>query len=122
MAAMKAKQPTPESVEIYITAGALGIHAGVYSHKRCWAAHPNDKATAAFRAAVKFWFGKGTNAAWLYKNLQRVTVRQNTENTWKAALGPPEQLEIRKVARESAGAFRTRAAAGARAANRRVRK
>jgi hypothetical protein len=76
----------PATVQIYITAGALGRHAGVYSHDRCWAAHPSDDATAAWRAAVKFWFGKGTNAAWMYKNVRRVTVVKNTDRTWQAHL------------------------------------
>jgi hypothetical protein len=81
----------PSTVQIYITAGALGRHAGVYSHDRCWAAHPTDDATAAWRAAVKFWFGKGTNAAWRFDNVRRVAVVKNTDLTWQAYLAPAGQ-------------------------------
>jgi hypothetical protein len=76
----------PTTVQIYITSGALGRHAGVYSNDRCWAAHPTDDATAAWRAAVKFWFGKGQNSAWVYKNVARVSVVKNTDLTWQATL------------------------------------
>lgn len=75
-------------VLIYITKGALGVHAGVYHDERCWAAHPTDAGTAAWRAAVKFWFGKGANYAWTYANVARVTVKPHSENTWQADLCP----------------------------------
>lgn len=87
----------PDRIQIYITAGKLGKHAGVYHSDRCWAAHPTDVETAAFRAAIKFWFGKGHNAAWLYRHVKRVAVNHESGSTWNAQLQPVEQLTIPAV-------------------------
>jgi len=81
------------TIQIYITNGALGKHAGAYSNNRCWAAHPTDAETAAWRCAVKFWFGKGTNAAWSYRNIKRVVIWRNSDNTWQATLADAAKPE-----------------------------
>lgn len=93
------KAQEPETLRIWIQPGKLGHHAGAYHSRRVWAAHPKDIATAAWRCAVKFWFGKGHNSAWLYSNVLRVTVAPDSDHTWIATLAPataPDQCPLCK--------------------------
>lgn len=73
-------------ITMYCQPGVKGIHAGGRRPCNVWAAHKDDEATAAYRCAVKHWFGHRPNFNYTSTELHSVEVLRLGEHVWGARL------------------------------------
>ena len=69
----------------------MGWHAGGRGRGRTFGAHVNNKATAAWRCALKYWFPSRPNSVVLYDEAKAVTITQLGPDEFRADLTVSEE-------------------------------
>lgn len=91
-------------IELFCQPGAFGIHAGTRPSSRSWGAHATDAATAAYRAALRFWFGPGKDKAYTVQqhlSLQLTQVEPQRFVAVKTDYETPKSPELLKSERKN---------------------
>lgn len=79
---------TPDSVELFVQPGKFGHHATTFPATEIWGAHKDDPATAAYRCALRFFYGKVEHPQWTFEQLASVGLIQTAENRYMAMKVP----------------------------------
>ncbi len=101
---------TPDSVELFVQPGSLGFHATTYPATEIWGAHKDDPATAAYRCALRFFWGKGSDRHWTFEQLASVGLVQTAADRFVAMKVPFKLSQSAEFKRAAAPAVKKPAA------------
>lgn len=101
-----------KTIELFCQPGSFGIHAGTRPTSRSWGAHATDAATAAYRAAMRFWFGPGKDKAYTVQQHLALSLTQVEPQRFVAVRSDykvPESMEFAKAQRNATVTRKSRA-------------